>query len=245
MKILAVDIETKPHLVYVWDLWNQNVGLNQIVKPGGMMCWAAKWLGEDHIEFRSEHHDGHSRMVKRAWKLLNEADAVLHFNGKRFDVPHIQREFAELGLGPTSPFQQIDLWKVAKAQFKFPSNKLAYISPRLGLEDKVKHEGFGLWTRCMAGDRDAWASMRDYNEQDVLLLEQLYERLLPWITNHPSYGAFSGENVCPNCGSADLQRRGEARTRVSVFHRFVCKRCGKWSRATKRVAHTGITEVAA
>jgi len=43
IKILEIDIETAPSLVYTWGLFNQNIGVNQIVKPGYMLCWAAKF----------------------------------------------------------------------------------------------------------------------------------------------------------------------------------------------------------
>ena len=70
-----------------------------------MIAFSAKWIGEDEIEFRSDFHDGHKRMVRRLWRLLNEADVVIHFNGRRFDIPHIQREFVEAWLLPTSTIQ--------------------------------------------------------------------------------------------------------------------------------------------
>ncbi|MGH9920223.1 MAG: IS1/IS1595 family N-terminal zinc-binding domain-containing protein [Nitrososphaerales archaeon] len=52
---------------------------------------------------------------------------------------------------------------------------------------------------------------------------------------------------CPACGSPDLRREGHARTTVSVYQRYVCRNCGKWSRGTRRVntGGTGITEVGA
>ena len=46
MKTLLIDIETKPHKAYCWGLFDQRIGLNQIVEPGGTLCWAAKWLGD-------------------------------------------------------------------------------------------------------------------------------------------------------------------------------------------------------
>jgi hypothetical protein len=45
------------------------------------------------------------------------------------------------------------LEKVAKAHFRFLSNKLDYIVQYLGIGKKVEHEGFGLWRKVMAGRR--------------------------------------------------------------------------------------------
>ena len=45
-KILLLDIETAPNKVYTWGLWNQNIGLSQIIQEGYLLCWGAKWLGK-------------------------------------------------------------------------------------------------------------------------------------------------------------------------------------------------------
>lgn len=243
MKILSVDIETRPNLAHVWRLWDENVGLDQLLEPVEMICFAAKWQHETKTRFKSTHKDGRQAMVEAAWALLDEADVVVHYNGRTFDVPHLNREFITAGLNPPSPFKQLDLYWAVKKNFSFPSYKLAYVGPALGLGEKVDHEGHKLWVSCMAGDAAAWKRMRAYNEQDVLLVERLYDRLLPWISNHPSYGAMTGDDVCPNCGSDDLARDGFAYTKVGKFQQYRCRRCSKYSRSTKRVEGTKVTEV--
>ena len=245
MRLLLLDIETKPALAYVWRMWDENIGLDQLVESVETLCWAAKWVGQDDIEFRSIHHDGKRTMVDRMWTLLDEADAVIHYNGKRFDIPHLNRDFLAAELTPPSPYQHIDLLGTARKKFKFQSNKLAYVSKALGLEGKVGHEGFRLWVKCMAGDPDAWERMREYNVQDMVLLEDLYKRLLPWIDNHPSYGAMRLGDVCPRCGGEDLQRRGFTHTKVGKFQRYRCASCGGWLRDTLRVGGTKRTDLAA
>jgi len=244
MKILAIDIETRPNLAYVWDLWNQNVNLDALVETVSVFSFAAKWLGEPTIEFKSTFHDDKESMIRRAWDLLDQADAVVHYNGIKFDVPHLNREFVTLGLNPPSPYKQIDLLRTAKKQFRFPSNKLAHVSEALGLAGKVKHYGFRLWLDCMAGDPEAWAIMREYNIQDVALLEDLYERLKPWIVNHPSLAAMYACDVCPTCGSDSIVRDGFAVLKTARYPRFKCRSCGTWSRGTKRVDGVTVTELA-
>jgi hypothetical protein len=243
MNILFLDLETSPNLGWVWALWQQDVGLSQIESTTEVICFAAKWLGKSKVHFFSTHHDGKKRMVKEAHALLDEADAVVSYNGTRFDIPHLNREILQAGLRPPAPFKEIDLWSVVKRRFNFPSNKLAYVAPALGLEDKVKHEGFELWRRCLKGDQKAWATMKRYNVQDVRLLEQLYDVLLPWIPNHPSRRLYDNETKCPTCGSGDLQRRGQAFTKTSRYQRWVCKECGSWFRDTHRNKAVALTSV--
>lgn len=238
-----------PALADVWGLWDQNVSLNQLRESPGLLCFAGKFADEDDVDFISDHAHGREVMVKAAHYALDQADIVVTWNGKRYDVPHLNREFLEMGLRPPSPYKQVDLYQVAKRVFKFPSNKLQYVSTALGFSGKMEHEGHALWVKCMDGDEAAWKRMEEYNKQDVILLEQLYARFLPWIPNHPSMAAeYSAQTpmakpCCPKCGSLALQRRGFDRTQQSTFQRYQCQSCGGWSRGTKREAVAHITEV--
>lgn len=201
------------------------------MQNGSVLCWSAKWLGSQEILFDSVHNSSKKRMLKGIYKLLAEADAVIHYNGSRFDIPTLNKEFLLLGWTPPAPYQQIDLLRTARKQFRFPSNKLEYIAKSLGLGEKTKHAGHDLWVKCMAGDNAAWAVMEEYNKNDVVLLEDVYNKLLPWITTHPSHGLYSGNDVCPNCGSVHLVKRGFFYTTLSKYQRYKCKNCGTWSRS--------------
>lgn len=245
MRTLLLDIETTPIEADVWGLWNQNVGLNQIRQPTHLLSFAAGWQGAPKRDIQFWAVDGDKRAaVNAAHALLDEADAVCTWNGRRFDIPHLNREFLEAGLKPPAPYRQIDLCEVVKRQFRFPSNKLQYVSTALGLSGKAQHEGHGLWVACMAGDMAAWRRMERYNKQDVWLLEGLYRRLQPWIPGHPSHAALTGAETCPKCGSLRLQRRGSAITAQSSYQRYQCQDCGGWSRGTKREFGVSIREVA-
>lgn len=235
MKTLLLDLETAPNLAYVWGLWNENVNIDRIVNSGYVLCWSAKWLGEREVLFSSLAQDGQKKMVRRIHALVTAADATVQFNGDKFDLPTLNKEFVLQGLAPPPPTHSIDLYKVVKKRFRFPSNKLDYVAQALGLGKKVRHSGFELWVRCMATDpfdEAAWEEMRRYNVHDVRLLERLYDRLLPWIRNHPNYGLHNDADrpVCINCGSERLQRRGVATTGVGRYARYQCVDCGTWQR---------------
>lgn len=231
MRILILDIETAPNLAHVWGLFNQNIGVNQIQQSSHVLCWAAKWYDQDEVFFGSIHTAKPKAMLRAVHKLMDEADAIVHYNGTRFDIPTLNKEFIIHNMLPPSGFKNIDLLRTSRSQFRFPSNKLDYVSKALGIGSKVKHAGHELWTQCMAGNAEAWGRMQEYNEGDVLLTERLYKRYLPWIKNHPNQGIYSraGVPVCPNCGGAKLQRRGYSRTQVNIFARYQCKGCGAWS----------------
>jgi DNA polymerase elongation subunit (family B) len=180
----------------------------------------------------SSVQDGERQMVESIYGLLEEADAVVHYNGKKFDIPKLNAEFIKFDLTPPSTYKQIDLLTVARSQFRFTSNKLDFVAQHLGIGAKVQHKGMDLWAECMDGDPVAWKQMERYNKQDVRLLPKLYKKLLPWIVNHPNYCLYldTTRPVCVNCGSTKVQSRGKERTSTQVYPRFRCCDCGKWMR---------------
>lgn len=233
MKLLFLDIETAPHLSATWGLYNQNVALDQLLEPGYTLCWAAKWHGEKEVMFESVM-TGEKRMIRRVHRLLDEADAVCHYNGTKFDIPTLQKEFLLHGLHPPAPFKEIDLLKTARRNFRLASNKLDFVAQQLGLGSKVKHKGMSLWLGCMNRNPADWKVMEEYNKQDVVLLEKVYNRLLPWVVSHPNISVMEGVRCCTHCGSERMQARGWQITSAGRYQRFQCMECGKWSRSARR-----------
>ena len=191
-KLLVIDIETMANLCWCWGTWQQNVAPSQIVKHKRVISFAAKWVGSSKVEFYSEFHNSREEMIAQAWALLSEADAVIGYNSKRFDVKHLNTEFKLAGYGPPHHFQQIDLLAIGRREFAFSSNKLESVADRLGIGKKREHEGFGLWLKCEARDRCAWKRMREYNMNDVVLTEKLFEEFRDWI---PLRGSQSNKQV--------------------------------------------------
>lgn len=233
-KILFLDCETRPVEAYVWRLFDQNVSTDQIIREGGIICFSAKYLGEKEVFFYSDWEDGHEEMLRQAHKLMSECDAICTFNGDRFDIPKLRGEFLKNKLPPCPPLTSIDVYKTIK-KLGYDSGKLAFVGPLLGVGTKVKHQGFSLWKDVLAGDKKAERIMEKYCRQDTVLLEKLYKRLAPYITNHPTLGKTSGLN-CPVCGSHNLQSRGYRRTKFFRVQRIQCQGCGSWSDG-KRTKH--------
>lgn len=233
-KILLLDVETAPNTAFVWGMFKQNIGINQMIDSSRVMCWSAKWLGDKKVMYSGHNTDDHSVMVSAMHALMEEADAIITYNGDRFDLPTLKKEFLMQGLPPPSPSKSIDLYKVVKKQFRFPSNKLDYICQELGLGKKTKHTGFQLWVDCMNGDENAWKTMERYNRQDVKLLELLYNRIVGWLGRSVNLNVYGdGNNNCPNCGSNHLQSRGYSVTLSGRSRRYQCQDCGGWSKSTK------------
>jgi uncharacterized protein YprB with RNaseH-like and TPR domain/DNA-directed RNA polymerase subunit RPC12/RpoP len=176
--------------------------------------------------FKSVHHHGKEAMLDELHKVMDEADVLIGWNSAAFDSKHIKREFIENGYLPPSPWIELDLMRVVRNNFKFPSNKLDYVAQKLGVGEKVKHSGFQLWLDCMAGIPKAWKEMKEYQIQDVNLLVDLYDILLPWIKNHPHQGLEAGEpHSCRNCGSKEIRRWGYRYNATTKLQRYKCADC--------------------
>jgi hypothetical protein len=188
--------------------------------------------------FDSVHHSRPKTMLRRVHNLLDDADVVIHYNGSKFDIPTLNKEFLLYGMSPPAPYKQLDLLKTARSQFKFPSNKLDYVAKALGLKGKTKHIGHELWVRCMNNDPEAWKMMEEYNKNDVVLLEKVYEKLRPWTKPPINYSVYTDELVCPHCGHDKYQRRGYAYTASCKYARYQCKNsaCKKWFQGGKSLA---------
>ena len=226
-RVLLLDIETRPTVAYVWRLFDENIGTDQIIDAGGTICVGAKWLGEKQMTFVSDWTNGHREMLEIIHAMIEEADAVITYNGDRFDLPKLMGEFLINGMKPPATPTSIDVYKAMK-KLGLPSNKLAFVGPFLGVGRKVKHEGFNLWKDVLAGDLKARAKMEKYCVQDVVLLENVYLKILPFIRNHPHMGKTKSQ-ACGACGSVHVQSRGVRRTKAFRIQRLHCQNCGSWS----------------
>lgn len=240
-KVLVFDIETAPILGYVWSIWEQNVSLNQIHSDWYVLAWSAKWLGDpaSKIMYRDQRSakkiEDDSQLLEGIWKLLDEADIVITQNGKSFDAKKLNARFVMNGMKPPSSYKHIDTKIIASRHFGFTSNKLEYLTDKLCTKyKKSKHKkfsGFELWRECLAGNKEAWKEMERYNKYDVLSLEELYTKLMPWdqTVNFAIYHDEASK-VCA-CGSREFHKNGYTYTSVGKYQRFSCSSCGAESRS--------------
>jgi hypothetical protein len=247
-KILILDIETFPFTINVWNPFGDNP--LEFVNHRVVCAYSAKWHHGKHVtkimpdwaEYEPGSRDD-LNLVLDLHKLLDEADVVVAHNGIKFDLAVINARFAAHKLLPPSPYKIVDTRLVAKRAFKFGSNSQDYLCQILGIGRKMDTGGYRLWQNCLAGDTAAWNKMRRYNAHDVKLLEKLYDRLLPWVQDHPSYALFTGKTCCPKCGSAKLQSRGVARSVTREYQRFQCQACGGWTRAVRSHQRASVTNL--
>lgn len=237
--VLIIDIESKPGQYYSWGPKADWLASPMMIDPGGMICFAAKWLGQEEVMFFSEWDQGQEEMVRAAHTLLSIADIVVTYNGDRYDIKRLNNEFLKMNLAPPKPFRSIDLFKTNRAKFDLPYRKLDYLAQVTGTGEKVKNAGFQLWIDVMNGDAEAQAAMEEYNIGDVTLTEKVYVRLLPWLAAVPHMGMFvvGQDGDCPYCGGTCESTGQTTKTYVQEYELFQCLNCEGWSRGNKPLAN--------
>jgi predicted RNA-binding Zn-ribbon protein involved in translation (DUF1610 family) len=241
-KIVFADIETAPSLGYVWGKWQQDV--IDFEANWYILSFSVKEIGKKVQTFALSDYSDYNKdkendkaLVQDLWKILDEADVVVAHNGNRFDIPKINTRFLTHGMKPPSPYKTVDTLQIARKVFKFDSNKLDELGRYLGVGRKLPHTGFHLWKACMEGDPKAWAKMKRYNAQDVILLEKIYFLMRPWARTYPNVSQDTVLNRCPRCGSKQIQKRGVSYTMLRQKQRYQCQNCAGWfeGAAVKRV----------
>lgn len=247
MRILSLDIESKPALLWGYSLWNQNFSLAQIEAPPEMIMWASHWYGEPLSTTKASWVEDKGGL-EDLWHRLDEATHVMGYNSNSFDIPYINAEFKRLGVmggKPHSPVKSIDLMRQIKKNFRNVSNKLAFTSTHLlGLEGKKDENALHLWLEIYRGDEKKAAAARKRMEryciQDVRLLPKMFDEMKPWLTG-VNANLYNGlPDSCPNCGGSKLQRRGHAATTAGNYQRYQCQGCGTWSRGNKSLEFTSV-----
>jgi hypothetical protein len=242
-KVLLFDIETSPMIVTVWGLYKQRIPHTNVIKDWNIISWAGKWLNHsevfgDVLTPEEAISGDDNRILNSIWEKFDEADIVIAHNGDNFDIKKLNTRWLLNGFYQPSKYRSIDTYKVSSGQFSFSSNKLDYIATLTQNKQKIKTD-YDLWKRCMKGNKEALDEMFTYNKKDVVLLEDVYMVLRPWIKSHPNLGLYmeTDENVCPHCGGTDLSYDGHYYTTTAgKFATIRCK-CGAISRQKKSVAN--------
>ena len=237
-RILCWDCETSPLITYTWKIWEANA--IEVIEDWQMLCFSWRWLGEKTIHVLGQDDfkgykpgvNNDKKLIEALRQLFDEADVIVAHNGNSFDQKKAQARMMIHGLPPPSPYKQIDTKLVAKRYGAFTSNKLDDLGKDLSIGQKLETGGFATWKGCLAGDPKAWAKMKRYNKQDVALLEEVYLKLRPWMSNHPAINLLNRDmNACPICGKGPMTRQGTKSAKTTTYQQWKCKSCNGWSRS--------------
>lgn len=240
-KTLLLDIETSIMLVYTFQLGKQVIRHDQIYEDWRILCYTAKWLGENKVLYEEAREEKQEKeILKKLHKLLDEADIVITQNGTLFDAKRINTRMIYYNVNPPSPYRHYDIYRLVKRVANFSSKGLAYLTDKLCKKHKkLIHQSFpgrNLWIECKKGNKKAWKEMKEYNKKDVLSMEELYYKLRPWAPeSFPKvYNLTNSINVCSTCGYKGQMKEGKPRKAKKHWYRQdSCVKCGAWQSPVK------------
>ena len=237
VKILVLDIETSPFTAYSYNRWQVNI--SDAMRRDDeitILSYAYKWLGDSEIYYEENRNNCDKDILAKLSLILDEADIVIGHNMQRFDTPMINTRLIMNDLPPCSPYRIIDTLKIAKKHYRFEKNTLDWVARSLKCSRKLEHNqfpGMSIWIEMLHGNDEAWKANMSYNIQDVIVTEEIYEKMKAFSKPHPSLvvGSGSTSKRCVTCGSTNLEAHGYFYTNVSKFQQYKCKDCGSFSRS--------------
>ena len=246
-RVLLYDIESSLMPVAVFELiHNDYISPENILAERHLICAAWKWSDETKIHsvsllddpkrFKRDIHDDR-HVVETLHTIMSEADVLVGHNSDSFDKRYIDTRILKLGLPALPPITSLDTYKTAKSRLLCASNKLDYLAQFLGVGKKMK-TSHGLWLRVMQGDKEAIKEMEKYNKVDVEILEKVFLKLRPYMSNYVNRELYGAGVECPRCGSSDIQSRGTHKAVSRVYQRYQCQECGGWFKLQKADAGT-------
>ena len=239
-KMLVWDIETSSidilHRQYDLTVNTKRFNPNEIVRDWNILGAAWKLIGHDKINcvsVSSKNPTNDLEVVKIVHSVLMEVDILIGHNSDAFDLKKFNARAIYHGLPPIPQKQQIDTLKEARKSFKFTSNKLSYLANFLGIDSKDESPD---WNKILSGDAEALAEMRIYNKKDVIVTEQLYQKLVSWMKTHPNVAVYTpikdieGNTIlsCNKCNSTNIKQAGKRYTKTKTIQRYMCKDCGTY-----------------
>lgn len=194
-------------------------------------------------EFSNKENTGIRTIVKiedagiREVAVLSTSSKTYFANGypmhncNRFDLKELRTRCIYYGLPMFPTYRTLDTLLKSREYFSFASNKLDYIGKYLQVGKKLDHTGFQLWIDVVEKkDPDALKLMKDYCIQDVVLLEDVYTVLSPYITHNNNFAVLTGGEKweCPECASNDVVLSHTYATAMGTIKRNMkCNCCGK------------------
>lgn len=197
---LYVDIEIAPNkmevLTYDMKNYEHYYNADDIIQDWFIICWSAEWMNcFNHknsamcVLPKDARVGDDSHILKPLRDLLDEADIVWGHNIKKFDRKKINTRLILNSIQPPYPYKMIDTLQFARSNFSFASNRLAYLTKKLGVEQKDKMEPED-WQACMRGEKKFLDKAQKYNIKDVKVGIAVVKKMREWIVPFPKIGGY-------------------------------------------------------
>jgi DNA polymerase III epsilon subunit-like protein len=240
-RVMLFDLETTSAQVFCFGRHKQFINQDAVKTEGGKIICAGYRMLDGETKVLANYDEvkaGEDYSVcKQMWNLFSQVDIVSAHNCKNFDIKMLEARCLANGLPPLPTVKIIDTLEIARAKFRFPSNKLDSLGAYFGVGRKTGHSGISLWVRVQEGDPEALDEMIAYCHQDVELLYDIFMILRNrGVLAGVNFAAYYDDDVtrCKACGSDHLELTGRTvTTGLSSFEEIKCNSCGTLQRTRK------------
>ncbi len=231
IKRLFWDIETSYNVVSTWNIgYEINVTHDNIIKERAIICICYKWEGEDEVHYLRWKKGDDKQLLLDFTKILETADESIGHNSDKFDLRWLRTRCAFHGIPMIPDYKTIDTLKMARGGFRFNSNRLDYLGKFFGFGGKTETGGFKLWQNIVErNDEESMKTMIKYCQDDVILLEKVYNKIEGYSKAKTHIGVLEGKDKCscPKCGNDKPQKAGlRVLATGNLQQRLKCQKCG-------------------
>ena len=243
---LFFDIETSYITARVWRTGKQWVDAKSITSEKKIICACYKWQYEDKVHtLMWDEKQNDKKLLKELSKILGQADEIIAHNGDRFDIKELRTRCLIQGVPMFPKYRTLDTLKKARKYFNFHSNRLDYLGQTLEVGRKLDHEGIDMWIDVQEKkSKKALKKMADYCVQDVILLEDVFNVLMPYIDHNTNFSVLKGGSkwACPECASEKVKLSHTDTTPMGYVKRHMVCKCKKRYHISNRSYQSFLTK---
>jgi hypothetical protein len=196
--ILYFDLEVSKSQFFSYGakVPSKYLNIEDMTREYYIICWSASYVGSNTIwsdcvtpEEALAWND--KRILGRLRELIEAADLIAGHNVDAYDKKRSNTRFLLNEYEPLTDKKTLDTLKIARSKFAFESNKLDYISQRLGLrpKDDIRNRD---WLKIVTtGDEATLKKVHRYCRGDVKNGKGILERLMKYSGKKDYYGSVS------------------------------------------------------
>lgn len=203
--ILYFDLEVSKSKFYSYGTHVPSTYLNidDLIQEYYIIAWSASYIGQDKI-YSGCVTSEQARMwndkdiLRPLRDLMASADILAGHNVDRYDIKRANTRFLVNGIEPilvncADGKKTYDTLKIARSKFSFESNKLDYISQRLGFRPKDDIRNVDWLKIVNTGDEATLKKVSKYCRGDVRNGKGILERLMKYSGKKSYYGSVTFE----------------------------------------------------
>lgn len=165
-------------------------------------------------------------VLQTSTKTFFGAGLAMH-NCDQFDTKWVRGRAIKFGIDLSFPIVTHDTLKIARNKFRFNSNRLDYLAKYLGVGGKIE-TGFDLWKDIVLHkDEVALKKMVRYCDNDVKILEAVWEKLKPYAVHKNAI--TMDRKKCPECGGVMEIAKHRILASGVLKVQLKCTECGKYN----------------